>query len=215
VIYLRHQFRAGGVTPRLAIATFAVLVFLGLTPLAGAQEGTSNAAEAPEDGQSVGTDYLVGKEDILKVTVFGEESLSVETMPVRPDGKISLPLLGDIVAAGKSPEGLADELTEMYKDHVLAPEVTVMVVAINSFKVYILGNVQNPGEQTFGRQTTLLQALAMAGGFSDFANTKRIVVIREEAAGPRRMVVNYEKIISGQNLEMNLKLKPGDTIVVP
>jgi len=215
VIYLRHQFRSGGERPRLAIAMLAVLVFLGLTPLAGAQEGVSDAGEAPESGSTSQVDYLIGKEDILKVTVFGEESLSVETMPVRPDGKISLPLLGDVLAAGKSPEGLADELTEMYKDHVLAPEVTVMVVAINSFKVYILGNVQNPGEQTFGRQTTLLQALAMAGGFSDFANTKRIVVIREEAAGHRRMVVNYEKIVSGQNLEMNLKLKPGDTIVVP
>jgi polysaccharide export outer membrane protein len=215
VIYSRHHVRAGGSEPRRAVATAAILVLLGFFCLAGAQEGALETREDSGSGSTGQPDYLIGKEDVLKVWVFGEENLSVETIPVRPDGKISLPLLGDVAAAGRSPEGLANELKELYTDHVLAPEVTVMVVAINSFKVFILGNVQTPGVQTFGRQTTLLQALALAGGFTDFANPKRIVLIREESGRQSRIVVNYEKIISGQNLEMNLKLKPGDTIVVP
>lgn len=159
--------------------------------------------------------YRIGKEDILQVTVFGEETLSVPRIPVRPDGRISLPLLGDVVAMGETPEGLAAKLTEMYKAHVRAPAVTVMVVEVNSFKVYVLGNVGSPGALNFGRETTLLQALALAGGLSQFANTRRIVVIRDDGGKPRRMEINYEKIVSGQELQSNLRLKPGDTIVVP
>jgi polysaccharide export outer membrane protein len=169
---------------------------------------------APESGPDPAA-YLIGKEDILRIMVYQEQNLSLEAIPVRPDGKISLPLLGDVVAAGETPEGLAQKLTQLYEAHVRAPAVTVMVTEINSFKIFILGKIRTPGTLEFGRETRLLQALAMAGGFSEFANTKRILIIREEAGTQRRMEVNYERIISGQNMEMNLKLKPGDTIVVP
>jgi polysaccharide export outer membrane protein len=178
--------------------------FLGQTDSPAAGSGSADPAA-----------YLIGKEDILKIMVYQEQNLSLDAIPVRPDGKISLPLLGDVVAAGETPEGLAQKLTQMYEAHVRAPAVTVMVTEINSFKVFILGKIGAPGILQFGRETRLLQALAMAGGFTDFANTKRILIIREEGGAQRRIEVNYEKIISGQNMEMNLKLKPGDTIVVP
>ncbi|MFQ5766366.1 MAG: polysaccharide biosynthesis/export family protein [Acidobacteriota bacterium] len=159
--------------------------------------------------------YRIGKEDVLQVLVFGEESLSLPRVPVRPDGKISLPLLGDIQAEGATPDELARSLTDLYRVHIRAPSVTVTVVEVNSFKVFVVGKVETPGVLTFGRQTSLLQALAQAGGFAEFANTKRILIIREGARGPQRIVVNYEKIVSGEDLSMNLQLQPGDTIVVP
>jgi len=177
-----------------------------------AQEGSTptEPPAAPEPGA-----YVIGKEDVVQISVWGEQALSLEKVPVRPDGRISLPLLGDVMAAGETPEGLGRRLTELYKAHVVAPAVTVVVVEINSFKIYMLGNVRTPGVLKLGRETTLLQALAQVGGFTEFANTRKILVLREEADAPRRLEINYEKIISGQSLESNIRLKPGDTVVVP
>lgn len=159
--------------------------------------------------------YVIGKEDLLKVSVFGEKDLTMEQVPVRPDGKISLPLLGDVVAAGMTPENLGEALTVLYADHVRAPSVTVMVTSILSQKVYMLGKIKSAGVLPLGSEMRLLQALALSGGFADFANTKRILVIREENGVQRRIEVNYEKIVSGEKMETNLKLKAGDTVVVP
>jgi len=160
--------------------------------------------------------YLIGKEDVLQVSLYGEAELSGISLPVRPDGMISLPLIGDVLAAGLTPEELSKSLTIRYAEHVRTPVVTVMVTQINSFKVYLMGRVGKSGEIILGRETRLLQVLALAGGFADFANTKHILIIRErDGGGQQRIEINYEKIISGENMEMNLKLKPGDTIVVP
>ena len=181
-------------------------------------------ALAREDGLQVGDSsgtalaapsYRIGKEDVLRIDVYGEPALSADRIPVRPDGKISLPMVGDVQAAGVTPESLGSQLTELFSRHLVAPVVTVIVVEINSFKAYIMGNVKMPGELIFGKETTLLQALALAGGFTEFANTKRILVIREEGGRQTPISINYERIISGENMEMNLWLKPGDTIVVP
>jgi polysaccharide export outer membrane protein len=159
--------------------------------------------------------FRIGKEDLLRVTVFGEEALSVPQLQVRPDGMISLPLIGDIQAAGETPESLARRVTRLYEDKVRAPSVTVMVVQINSLKVFVTGKVQNPGSFSLGRETTLLQAIALVGGLTEFANTKKVLIIREDEKGPRRLEINYEKILSGESLDQNLKLQAGDTIVVP
>ncbi|MFQ5718317.1 MAG: polysaccharide biosynthesis/export family protein [Acidobacteriota bacterium] len=159
--------------------------------------------------------YVIGKEDVLQVSVFGEPELSVSRVPVRPDGRISLPLIGDVFVEGQAPEDLARQIARFYTEHVVAPSVSVIVVEVNSFKVFITGNVQRPGVFKLGRETTLLQALALAGGFTSFANSKKIVLIRETAGKSQRIQINYGMILSGENLEMNLRLKPGDTVVVP
>ena len=178
--------------------------------------GQEDAGSAASDPSSEPPTYIIGKEDVLQVDLYGEEELSGVSLPVRPDGMISLPLIGDIRAAGLTPEQLSKALTIRYADHVRAPVVTVMVTQVNSFKVYIMGDIANAGEITLGRETRLLQILALAGGFAEFANTKHILIIREsDDGGQQRIEVNYEKIISGENMEMNLKLNPGDTIVVP
>jgi len=191
-----------------------VLAFLSLFPIALMAQ---DAAPAPADDQVAQPPvYVIGKEDILAVNVYGEKELSKDNLPVRPDGMISLPLLGDVLAAGLTPEQLSKDLTVRYAMHVRSPTVIVSVSKVNSFKVYLLGNVSKQGELNLGRETRLLQVLALGGGFTDFANTKRILIIREEELGrQRRMEINYEKIVSGENMEMNIKLKPGDTIVVP
>ncbi len=191
-----------------------VLAILLLVPSALlAQEGTPPVAG---DLTIRVPAYVIGKEDVLEVNVWGEPELSGANLPVRPDGMISLPLLGDVLAAGLTPTALAQVLTERYAEHVRTPTVIVAVSEVNSFKVYLLGNVGNQGALNLGRETRLLQVLALGGGFTDFANTKRILIIRQEDDGTqRRMEINYDKIVSGENMEMNLRLKPGDTIVVP
>lgn len=195
------------------------LGFVLLALLAGAatraQEGSAPTADAASTTRSESGAYVIGKEDVVQIAVWGEAALSLERVPVRPDGRISLPLLGDVMAAGETPEGLGRRLTELYKAHVVAPAVTVVVVEINSFKIYMLGNVRTPGVLKLGRETTLLQALAQVGGFTEFASTRKILVLREEEDSLRRLEINYDRIISGQNLDMNIRLKPGDTIVVP
>lgn len=204
--------------PRSAVLCWrvhlSVCLLVLLTPILAL--GQEDPGSAPPHAISDPPAYIIGKEDVLQVDLYGEAELSGTSLPVRPDGMISLPLIGDVRAAGLTPEQLSKALTLRYADHVRTPVVTVMVTQINSFKVYLLGRVGRAGEITLGRETRLLQVLALAGGFADFANTKRILIIREsDGGGQQRIEVNYEKIISGENMEMNLKLKPGDTIVVP
>jgi polysaccharide biosynthesis/export protein len=215
---VRRQVRGRRGDPRVVpvgLAVLALVAVLGAPAGAFSQEEPRPAPAGVEAPVPARDAYVIGKEDVLQISVYGEDTLSVPKVPVRPDGRISLPLLGDVMAAGETPEGLGRKLTELYKAHVRAPAVTVIVTDVKSFKVYLLGHVRTPGAQTFGRETTLLQALALAGGFTEFANTKRILVLRDDEGDVRRIEINYDRIISGQNLEMNLKLKPGDTVVVP
>ena len=225
-IVLSRARRGAGIPAKTVVWTVVLCLGIAISPVpAGThgrgaeEEDASSAGEAAAAGTVTGTasaEFVIGKEDVLKITVFGEDALNVERVPVRPDGQISLPLLGDVRAEGETPEQLSAKLTGLYTEHVLAPVVAVIMVEINSFKVYVLGKVTSNGEYKLGRETTLLQVLALAGGFTEFANTKRILVIREDENGrAQRIQVNYEHIVSGQNMAMNLNLKPGDTIVVP
>jgi len=135
-------------------------------------------------------------------------------LPVRPDGMISLPLLGDVQAAGLNPTQLAASISEKLKKYVTEPHVTVVVTQMNSQRIYVMGEVQHTGPMNLLPDMTVLQALASAG-FTQFANTKGIYVLRTEHGSQRKIPVNYKKLVKGEEMDQNLWLRPGDTIVVP
>jgi len=161
----------------------------------------------------VGSSYLIGADDVLLVSVWKEPDLTI-TLPVRPDGNISMPLLNDVPAAGFSPTQLAVSITEKLKKYVADPRVTVIVTQINSQKVYVTGEVLHTGAIQLLPNMTVLQALADAG-FTQFANTKGIYVLRGGNGRQQKIPVNYKRLVKGQAIDQNIILKPGDTIVVP
>jgi polysaccharide export outer membrane protein len=170
-------------------------------------------APAPEAKSVAGPEYIIGADDALHISVWKEPDLTA-TLPVRPDGKISMPLLNDVQAAGLTPMQLADALTGRLKKYVADPRVTVVVTQINSKRVYLVGEVLHPGPIPMLPNMTVLQALASAG-FTQFANTKGIYVLRTENGRQQKMPVNYRQLIKGDSVDQNVMLKPGDTIVVP
>ncbi|HEX6505108.1 MAG TPA: polysaccharide biosynthesis/export family protein [Terriglobales bacterium] len=157
--------------------------------------------------------YVIGAQDTLHVSVWKEPDLTA-TLPVRPDGKISMPLLNDVQAAGLTPMQLADSLTEKLKKYVTDPRVTIVVTAMNSQHIFVLGEVQHAGSMPLTPGMTVLQALASAG-FSQFANTKKIYILREDSGKQLKLPFNYKQVIKGQDMAQNISLRPGDTIVVP
>lgn len=159
-------------------------------------------------------DYRLGPEDVLQITVWRNENLS-RTVPVRPDGKISLPLVNDIQAAGLTALELRDEIARRLKEFVTAPDVTVTVTEINSLKVNVLGEVQKPGVLDLKRRVTVLEAIAMAGGLTPFAAANDIVVIRQRPDGrTMRIGVRYKDLVRGDDRQ-NIGLQRGDTVMVP
>ena len=174
---------------------------------AGAQNSGSNRPAQPVS--QAGPTYVIGPEDVLLVSVWKEPDLT-NTLPVRADGMISLPLLNDVQASGLTPMQLADSITEKLKKYISDPHVTVVVTQMNSKRIYVTGEVVHPGAMNLLPDMTVLQALASAG-FTQFANTKGIYVLR----GQRKIPVNYKKMIKGESMDQNVALKPGDTIVVP
>jgi polysaccharide export outer membrane protein len=168
-------------------------------------------AQSPPPAAS--TDYVIGVEDVLSLSVWKDPELS-KLLNVRPDGKITVPLVGELQAAGKTPQQLSAAITEGLVKFVKEPIVTITVEQINSFKVYMIGQVGKQGELSLKRRTRLLQAIAMAGGLSPYAS-KNIVLVREEGSREVRTEIDYRKLISGERPELNLYLKPNDTIIVP
>jgi len=158
--------------------------------------------------------YVIGSEDVLYIHVWREEVLS-RTVPVRTDGNISLHLIHEIKAAGLTPLQLEAAITERLKGFYENPNVSVTVMEINSFKVYISGEIMKPGVYRLREETTLLQIIPMAGGFTDWAKQKKILVIRKENGKEKRLTVDYKKAIKGDDPSSNIILKPGDTIIVP
>ncbi len=162
-----------------------------------------------------GEDYTIGPQDVLAINVWKESEIS-RTVPVRPDGKISLPLVGDIVANGLTPAQLKEKIAEKLSDYVSNPEVTVIVQAINSRKFNMVGQIASPGTYDLTRRLTVLDAIAQAGGPVDFAKVKKIYILRLLENGERlRIPFNYKQVIRGKNFHQNVDLKPGDTIVIP
>lgn len=159
--------------------------------------------------------YVIGEADVLDIDVWKEKEIS-RTIPVRPDGKISLPLIGEIQASGLTPLQLQDNITQDLKSYIDNPEVTVIVDNPISHQFNIVGQVARPGAYPLTESMTVLDAIAEAGGFKDFAKQTKIYVLRPSPGGIRvRIPFNYKKVIRGANLQENVPLKPGDTIVVP
>ena len=182
-------------------------------PAATSGNQANEPASAKESASVAGPDYVIGADDNLHISVWKEPDLT-NTLPVRPDGKISMPLLNDVQAAGLTPMQLAGSLTEKLKKYLADPRVTVVVTQMNSQRVYILGEVLHSGAIPLLPNMTVLQALATAG-FTQFANTKGIYVLRTENGKQQKMPFNYKQAMKGDALAQNISLKPGDTIVVP
>lgn len=197
--------------------TVRILVGVGLM-LSGLLAGAQNAAPPKSPASAaplpqVSATYVIGPDDTLFVSVWKEPDLT-NTLPVRADGMISMPLLNDVQAAGLTPMQLTASLTEKLKKFVSDPHVTVVVTQMNSQRIYVTGEVLHGGAMTLLPDMTVLQALANAG-FSQFANTKGIYVLRNQSGTQKRYPVNYKKLVKGQAPEENILLQPGDTIVVP
>jgi polysaccharide export outer membrane protein len=167
-------------------------------------------AEVAADSEN----YIIGSEDILYIHIWKEEHLS-RTVPVRRDGIISLPLVDEIKAEGLTPLQLKEILAQRFKEFIGDPNITVMVMEANSFKVYVSGQIRNPGVVRLRSETSLLQIIPMVGGFTDWANQKKILIIRKEGGKEKRITVNYKKIVKGEDPGSNIILKAGDTIIVP
>lgn len=175
------------------------------------QSSTEAKAKAPATADP---NYVIGPQDVLDIDVWKETELT-RSVPVRPDGKISLPLLNDVQAAGLTPTQLSEEITTELKKFITDPQVTVIVTQINSQRVYILGEMTRPGAYPLLPAMTVLQALSSAGGFTPFANMKKIYVLRNEGGKQEKFPFNYKEVVKGKNAEQNIVLKAGDQIVVP
>ena len=159
-------------------------------------------------------DYLIGAEDVLAIVFWRDKEMSTE-VAVRPDGKITLPLLNEIRAAGLTPAQLKDLLVEESKKFVEDPNVTVVVKQINSRRVFITGEVGKPGPYPLMAPTTVMQMLVVAGGLRDYAHSEKIAIMRTENGKPTSYRFNYKEFVKNKNLKQNIDLKPGDTIIVP
>jgi polysaccharide export outer membrane protein len=190
-------------------ASIAVLVFVGALWLAGGPV----MAQRPADHHPV-TSFSIGPEDVLDISVYGDEGLA-RIVPVRPDGKISLPLVSDIQAAGLTPTELRDALVVRLSEYISAPQVSVIVREVHSFKVGVLGEVRTPGRYEMKSRTTVLDVLAQAGGFSEFASRSRILILRAEGDTLVRIPFDYNQLVSDDGSKQNVYLRPGDTVVVP
>jgi polysaccharide export outer membrane protein len=205
--YLRRRVRVYWINgPKLLFGVLMILWFSILWPI--------KAAEAQQGHPQPPTEYLIGPEDILEISVWKEEGLEREVL-VRPDGKLSFPLAGDVQAAGRTPEQVQTEITERIKRYIPDPVVTVTVKAIGGNKVYVIGEVKNPGSYVIGRYVDVIQALTLAGGLTPFARENSIKVLRRE--GTREIVVSFEyaEVKKGRRLEQNIFLRGGDVVVVP
>jgi polysaccharide export outer membrane protein len=194
---------------------FAFCLFLAVGALLGCAVADPDPRETVgQTGMGVGDDYVIGPTDVLEVNVWREPSLS-RTVPVRPDGKISLPLLDDVEAAGLTPLQLKTALERDLARFVESPTVSVSVQEIQSKNIYILGKVNTPGQYPLAQGLTVLQALSLAGGLAEWADEGDIVIVRQEAGKQRRIEFDYKSASRGKKLEANILLQPGDTIIVP
>lgn len=186
--------------------------------LARPQAGTAAAVAPPvgsvRSGVELPAGYVIGPDDVLQVVFWRDKEMSADVV-VRPDGKISLPLLNDVDAAGLTPEQLRAQLDKAAAKDVAEPNATVVVKTINSRKVYITGNVLKPGTYPLTGEMTVLQLIAVAGGLQEYADSKKIVVMRKEHGRDHAFVFNYKDVVRQKNLEQNISLKSGDTVVVP
>ena len=185
----------------------------------GAAPGVETATPPPPSAPSAikpnDSEYVIGNDDVLSINVWKETEVS-RSLPVRSDGKISLPLVGEVQAAGLTPLQLEEEIANKLRSYITDPEVTVMVQESNSQRYNILGQVAKPGSYSLALTTSVLDAIANAGGFRDFAKKKGIYILRRNSKdGETRNPFNYQDVIKGKSPEQNIRLLPNDTVVVP
>jgi polysaccharide export outer membrane protein len=192
----------------------SALLLSALLSCSGVPTQAPVASLEPSTDHDASADYRIGAEDVLEVLVWRNEALS-KVVTVRPDGKISLPLIGEVEAAGLTPIDLRDQITEKVKEYYKeVPQVSVIVQRANNSSIHIIGEVRQPGSQTLRNGTTLLQAIAFAGGLTPFASKNNILVIRGNSADTTTFKVRYKDIISGNKPDQNIILKPGDIIMI-
>ena len=178
-------------------------------------QGATKTNGARVASATLSQDYVIGPEDVLSITFWRDKELSADDVVVRPDGKISLPLLKDVEAAGYTPEQLNVALVKAASKYIAQPNVTVIVKEINSRKVFIIGQVTRPGAFPLTGDMTVLQLIAFAGDVLEYAKSKSVVIVRTEEEGERRFKFNYKEVKAGKRVEQNILLKPGDTVIVP
>lgn len=193
----------------------AIFLCLMCIPLSSVAENLVNPP-GPTGSEQLSGDYRIGPEDILEISVWKNQDLSAMAM-VRPDGMISMPLLGDIQASGKTPIELRDAIMERLKEFKEEPTVSIIVKEVNSHAFFIMGEIARPGKYPLKSETTILQAITIAGGFTQWADKDKVLVLRKSPSQPegQRIIVRYKYIVSGKDPKANIGLKPGDTIIVP
>jgi polysaccharide biosynthesis/export protein len=203
--------------------TAVIVAIVCLSSLMGAQSQTADAPDpkAASTGKPAAVNvphddgFVIGDDDVLAINVWKEPDIS-RSIPVRSDGKISLPLVGEVQAAGQTPRKLEQDIAAKLKAYIDEPEVTVMVQQINSQRFNILGLVNKPGAYVLANSATVLDAIALAGGFRDFAKQKSIYILRQNVDGSQtRIPFNYKDVVKGRNPAQNIKLQERDTIIVP
>ena len=215
---------------RLLRASLLVFILAGSSqvPVQGLAQAdstrTGQAANVPAQGSEkmekafliVTPEYFIGPEDVLNITVWRNVDLSKE-VTVRPDGRISLPLIGDITAVGKTPAQLSEDISTKLKEYKENPQVSIVITQVNSYAIYVLGEVAKPGKYPLRSKTTLLQGVTIAGGFNASAARNKIVVFRfaKDGAGQVKIKASYDDIVLRDGSNQNIELKPGDQIVVP
>lgn len=205
----------------LSVAALVLALAAGATAQTAAPSRPAPAPAAPAAaGQAVPSGvpapagYTIGTDDVLIVIFWQEKDMSAE-VTVRPDGKISLPLLNEVEAAGRTPEQLRQAIEEAGRKYLQEPAVTIVVKQINSRKVFITGMVGRPGPYPLTAPTTVLQLIAMAGGLQEYADREHIVIVRTENGRPASYRFNYKEVIQQKKLSQNIELKAGDTVVIP
>lgn len=214
---MKHPFRSGMFL--IVFSASLVAQAFGASPSNG---GLQDAAAAPAQEQPDATtskphndSFTIGNDDLLAISVWKEPDLT-KSVPVRSDGKISLPLVGEVQATGRTPLQLEQDIAAKLQSYITAPEVTVIVEQINSKKFNILGEVGKPGSYSLSTSPTVVDAIATAGGLRDFAKKSGIYILRQTADGKETKIpFNYKDFLKGKHIEQNIKLEPRDTIIVP
>jgi polysaccharide export outer membrane protein len=175
----------------------------------------ATAAAAPRaTDPAIPPGYVIGTDDVLSIVYWKDKDMSADAQ-VRPDGRIALPLINEVQAAGLTPEQLREKITEESKKYMEDASITVVVRQINSRKAFITGEVNKPGPYPLTSPTTVLQLISLAGGLREYADSKKIVIMRTVNGKPTSLKFNYKDVVNGKNLAQNIALKPGDTVVVP
>jgi polysaccharide export outer membrane protein len=181
----------------------------------GAPAAGTGTAKLPDRDAGVPDDYAIGTGDVLEINVWKDPDASVRGVVVRPDGKISMPLLKDVAVVGLTPTELQKRITDRLEGLIIAPDVTVVVTGINSKKIYVQGKVKREGPIPYTYRMTVMQALSEAGGINEYAKKKKIYILRNENGKEFRLPFDYDAVLKGQRMELNIQLLPGDMIVIP